>query len=311
MSIACTSAPSSTSSSVVAAPIPDAAPLTITRLPEYPSTSCIVASLPPLWLLDGDRLFRAVVGTHPRLRLERVGDPLLEHDAMAELVGAEHVGPEHVTTTVSDAEVGIDANCHHPASVSADAWRVALATLLACLCAVEDQPVGVVPRWSRPLLLERGSTHSRTGSGKPTDQARRRAYRLDSTLRLNQVQVLGSHNSYHAEPYPQVLAALRNVNAGDGRRSRLRPPPAPRAIRSRRPSDRARRVGRSCGRQVRAAVAAAVTRHPAPRPGDHAHARLQGPARSQHRHAFDLPHVRAVPPGGERPGPTHPATCRS
>lgn len=33
-------------------------------------------------------------------------------------------------------------------------------------------------------------------------------YRLDDTLRLDQVQVLGSHNSYHGRPYPQVLAAL-------------------------------------------------------------------------------------------------------
>jgi hypothetical protein len=37
-------------------------------------------------------------------------------------------------------------------------------------------------------------------------------YRLDDTLRLNQVQVLGSHNSYHATPYPEVLDALRGVN---------------------------------------------------------------------------------------------------
>ena len=36
--------------------------------------------------------------------------------------------------------------------------------------------------------------------------SRRATYRLDSTLRLDQVQVLGSHNSYHAFPYPQVLA---------------------------------------------------------------------------------------------------------
>jgi len=40
-------------------------------------------------------------------------------------------------------------------------------------------------------------------------------YRLDGTLRLDQIQVLGSHNSYHGRPYPQVLAALRNGgNAG-------------------------------------------------------------------------------------------------
>ncbi len=35
-----------------------------------------------------------------------------------------------------------------------------------------------------------------------------RAYRLDDTLRMDQIQVLGSHNSYHGRPYPQVLAAL-------------------------------------------------------------------------------------------------------
>jgi hypothetical protein len=34
------------------------------------------------------------------------------------------------------------------------------------------------------------------------------AYPLDKTLRLDQVQVLGSHNSYHGRPYPQVLNAL-------------------------------------------------------------------------------------------------------
>lgn len=39
--------------------------------------------------------------------------------------------------------------------------------------------------------------------------SRRATYRLDSTLRLDQVQVLGSHNSYHGRPYTQVLAALR------------------------------------------------------------------------------------------------------
>ena len=41
------------------------------------------------------------------------------------------------------------------------------------------------------------------------------AYPLDSTLRLDQVQVLGSHNSYHGRPFRPVLDALRNGgNAG-------------------------------------------------------------------------------------------------
>src|SRR5467141_728426 len=101
MSIACTSAPSSTSSSAVAAPMPDAAPLTMTRLPAYPSTSCI--SVPPRLSLrlDGYGLFRTVLRAHARLRLERVGRLLFQHDAVPELVGAEHLGRERVATTVT------------------------------------------------------------------------------------------------------------------------------------------------------------------------------------------------------------------
>jgi Phosphoinositide phospholipase C, Ca2+-dependent len=36
-------------------------------------------------------------------------------------------------------------------------------------------------------------------------------YPLDRSLRLDQVQVLASHNSYHARPYPEVLAGLQKV----------------------------------------------------------------------------------------------------
>ena len=49
---------------------------------------------------------------------QRLVDLLLEHDAVPELVGAEHVGREHVTTTVTDTEVGVDANCHHAPRVT-------------------------------------------------------------------------------------------------------------------------------------------------------------------------------------------------
>ena len=42
------------------------------------------------------------------------------------------------------------------------------------------------------------------------------SYRLDDSLRLDQVQVLGSHNSYHGRPYPEVLAALRKVSTALG-----------------------------------------------------------------------------------------------
>ena len=37
----------------------------------------------------------------------------------------------------------------------------------------------------------------------PTDAAP--VYRLDDTLRLNQIQVLGTHNSYHVAPAPGPL----------------------------------------------------------------------------------------------------------
>jgi hypothetical protein len=59
-----------------------------------------------------------------------------------------------------------------------------------------------------------GSTH--TPAAPTTTSKPAPAYRLDSTLRLNQIQVLGSHNSYHAEPYPQVLAELRAQPATAG-----------------------------------------------------------------------------------------------
>jgi hypothetical protein len=52
-----------------------------------------------------------------------------------------------------------------------------------------------------------GGGHSTTTPPRPTTTTLV-AYPLDKTLRLDQVQVLGSHNSYHGRPYPQVLNAL-------------------------------------------------------------------------------------------------------
>jgi hypothetical protein len=58
-----------------------------------------------------------------------------------------------------------------------------------------------------------GSPHARPEPPtKPKPAAP--AYPLDSMLRLNQIQVLGSHNSYHAAPYPQLLAELRQQHLG-------------------------------------------------------------------------------------------------
>ncbi|MDQ1380407.1 MAG: hypothetical protein QOJ71_1126 [Actinomycetota bacterium] len=48
-------------------------------------------------------------------------------------------------------------------------------------------------------------------SSAPTTTAA--AYPLDNTLRMDQIQVLASHNSYHGRPYPQVLAALYKSTA--------------------------------------------------------------------------------------------------
>jgi hypothetical protein len=56
----------------------------------------------------------------------------------------------------------------------------------------------------------KASPDSSTSTSSPT---KTQSYPLDSTLRLNQIQVLGSHNSYHGRPYPQVLSALAKVNA--------------------------------------------------------------------------------------------------
>ncbi len=59
------------------------------------------------------------------------------------------------------------------------------------------------------------SSSSETANPESTTSsapAKTKAYRLDSTLRLNQIQVLGSHNSYHGQPYPELLAALEKIN---------------------------------------------------------------------------------------------------
>src|ERR1700704_3483594 len=86
MSTACTSAPRSTRICAVAAPIPDAAPVTSTRLPSYCRTSAISS------ILQRDRAFRAVLGADTRLVAERAVDLGHEDLAVAVVVGAEDVG---------------------------------------------------------------------------------------------------------------------------------------------------------------------------------------------------------------------------
>src|SRR5262245_35957232 len=88
MSIAWTSAPSSTRICAVAAPIPDAAPVTITRLPSYRSTSFTGS------VLDADRPLGTVLRSEARLLGERALDLGDDDLAVPEVVGREHVGGE-------------------------------------------------------------------------------------------------------------------------------------------------------------------------------------------------------------------------
>lgn len=62
------------------------------------------------------------------------------------------------------------------------------------------------------VALATACSSSGGGSSAPTTSApaagAHSGYPLDDSLRMDQVQVLGSHNSYHGRPYPQVLNAL-------------------------------------------------------------------------------------------------------
>jgi hypothetical protein len=73
---------------------------------------------------------------------------------------------------------------------------VAMATLLAAACSSSAKT----------------STPS-TSTTAPARAVEPKSYPLDGTLRLNQIQVLGSHNSYHGQPFPKVLDAIRAVGA--------------------------------------------------------------------------------------------------
>ena len=50
------------------------------------------------------------------------------------------------------------------------------------------------------------------GTTPPTSAAPTNGYPLDDTLRLDQAQVLGSHNSYHGRPYKAVLDELAKLD---------------------------------------------------------------------------------------------------
>jgi hypothetical protein len=62
------------------------------------------------------------------------------------------------------------------------------------------------------VLVIATASCSDSGNNESTPTTVAATYRLDDSLRLDQVQVLGSHNSYHARPYPEVLEQLRSLN---------------------------------------------------------------------------------------------------
>jgi hypothetical protein len=58
-----------------------------------------------------------------------------------------------------------------------------------------------------------GSDDNDSSPPAPSTPTSVAGYPLDSTLRLDQTQVLGSHNSYHGRPYAEVLAEIRSGSA--------------------------------------------------------------------------------------------------
>jgi len=76
--------------------------------------------------------------------------------------------------------------------------------------AVLGQKLAACPRWQAQLArLEQG--------GEDPTSARLRILRnriQDGCVALNEIQVLGTHNSYHVQPRPALLASLLNVSIG-------------------------------------------------------------------------------------------------
>ena len=124
---------------------------------------------------------------------------------------------------------------------------------------------------------------------------------LRRCTRLNQVQVIGSHNSYKQPTTPEIYAVLSALDPRAGLVAGVRPPTHRRAARApgRAPA-RARRVRRSGRRRLR------PTRRPrrrraAERPAARAPAAgLQGPPHPGPRLQLVLPHLRGLPRAGRR-----------
>ena len=137
--------------------------------------------------------------------------------------------------------------------------------------------------------------------GAKPPAAGRRCAAADTCLRLNQVQVLGTHNSYHLQDPPKLLDVIKAFDKTLGESIEYTHPALPVQFSRGRAPDRARRVRRPEGRPLREA---------APARGDQAadrfghrradQARLQGAARAGRRLQQQLPHVRRLPHRGAR-----------
>src|SRR5881397_1336338 len=72
-------------------------------------------------------------------------------------------------------------------------------------------------RWSAVVaaaLLAAACSSGGGNSSSRTTTTTAPAYPRDDTIRLNQIQVLGSHNSYHLRPEPQLMNVYRSVARG-------------------------------------------------------------------------------------------------
>ena len=71
-----------------------------------------VVHAPSSSLVERDCPLRTVLGTGARLRREVVAHLFVQDDAVAVVVGREHVGTEHVAPTVPGAHLRVDGHLH-------------------------------------------------------------------------------------------------------------------------------------------------------------------------------------------------------
>ena len=87
----------------------------------------------------------------------------------------------------------------------------------ALLAAIALAPRSAAALWGSksshcPKLVSRLTALEQDPQASPNRIARRRARVADRCVALNEIQVLGSHNSYHVQPRPTLLAALLGLS---------------------------------------------------------------------------------------------------